>query len=161
MGNQHFNFMLNYMFILRKLSKGMICKRAVGHQFCYTKHLNLPGIPAVHVVSLVIYGVAVLWFLSENCAHRFDEKCWHKIEFDPGLLIVTPITHCIYISKIRTLNKLRGTSKSCDISLHDLALRAKLKVYQRFDISACSNSKLLSSWCQQNERVSSAYALDL
>ena len=45
--------------------------------------------------------------------------------------------------------------------LHDLALLANLKSYQRFDISTRSNSELLLSGLQQRKRVSSAYSLDL
>ena len=59
-------------------------KIAVGHQIRYTKHLNLPSVLAVHVVSLVLCCVVVPWFLSEIYGHNLESNKL-KIEFEPGL----------------------------------------------------------------------------
>ena len=64
----------------------MMSKIAVGHQSRYTKRLNLPSVLAVHMVSLVIWYVAVPGFLTTNCDHHFENDKL-KIEFDPGLFV--------------------------------------------------------------------------
>ena len=69
-----------------------------------------------------------------------------------------PITYSLLFLVVKAITffyKLKILTQNA-ISFHDLDFLAELKLDQRFDTSARSNSNLLSTGCDPSEHVSSA-----
>lgn len=166
-GKQRFYFLPNLFSVLRSLQS-----------VWYTKCLmNLPTVPAVQVVSLVVGCLVNPWYLNAKCVHQFEDNllklhvfsqvCWSRCTL---LTISTVVSHEYffnwrswhYFKRVldrtflahETKNR-RTSSYHCAQALKQTALfsRRKATHFRRadasfFTIRRVHHDKLGRGWCR-------------